>query len=146
MYCIKLLLNIKWRLAWHIQHKVSTKRLGTLSVTTFTLMSALLSFAVLHLALVGVLGGIEDIHWPLAANSTLYNDRQVLPDRLRHRDEDAGVVQVLLVCGPANTFLVALLRAWTLLKGKSGEEQQKACQKNESDTTGVQCYVGAAIR
>lgn len=54
--------------------EVLTKRLGAASVFTLALMSALLCFAILHLALVGVLGGIKDVHRPLAADSALYND------------------------------------------------------------------------
>lgn len=43
-------------------------------------MSALLCLAILHLALVGMLGGIKDVHWPLTADGALYNDWQVSPD------------------------------------------------------------------
>jgi len=86
-------------------------------------MSALFCLTALHLALVRVLGGVKDIHWPLAADRTLYDDGQILPDCLRHGNEDAGIVQVLLICRPTDTFLVALLRAWALLEGQSGEEQ-----------------------
>jgi hypothetical protein len=88
---------------------------------------------------------IKDIHRPLAANSALHNDRQVLPDCLRHRDEDAGVVQVFLVLWPADAFLVAFLRTGAFLEGKSGEEEQKACEEDEADAAGVQCCVGAAV-
>ena len=91
------------------------QRLGTRSVAAFTLVPALFCLPVLHFALVGVLGRIKDVHWPFAADGALHNNWQVLPDCLRHRDEDAGVVEVLLVLWPAFAFLVALLRTGTLL-------------------------------
>ena len=62
---------------------------------------------------------------------------------MRHRDENAGIVQVLLVCWPANTLLVALLCAWAFLERKTREEQEQACQKDKADTAGVKCCVGA---
>jgi hypothetical protein len=106
-------------------------------------VSAFFCFARLHLALVGVLGGIKDVHRPLAADSALDNDWKVLPDCLRHRDENTGVVQVFFVCWPANTFLVAFLCAWAFLEGQAGKEQEEACQEDEAHTAGIECCVGA---
>ena len=91
------------------------QRLGTRSVAAFTLVPALFCLAVLHFALVGMLGWVEDVHRPLTADSTLDDDWQFPPYGLRHGDEDAGVVEVLLVFWPAFAFLVALLRTGTLL-------------------------------
>lgn len=68
------------------------QRLRTRSVTAIALMSTLFCFAVLHFALVGVLSRVEDVHGPLATDGALDNDRQVPPDGLWHRNENAGVV------------------------------------------------------
>ena len=62
---------------------------------------------------------------------------------MRHRNEDAGVVQILFVGWPADALLITLLCAWTFLERKSREEQQEACQEDEADTAGVECCVGA---
>ena len=78
-------------------------------------MPALLCLAVLHFALVRVFCRVEDVHRPLAADRALDDDRQLSPYGLRHGDEDAGVVEVLLVLWPALAFLVALLRTRALL-------------------------------
>lgn len=122
-----------------------TERLRALSVAAFALVPTLLGFAALHFALVCVLSRIKYVHWPLAANGTLHDEGQVSPDRWRHRDEDARIVQVLFICWPANTLLVALLCTGALLERQSGEEQKKTGQKNEADAAGVQCSVGAAV-
>lgn len=85
-------------------------------------MPALLCFAVLHLALVCVLGRVKNVHRPFATDRAFDDDRQLSPDGLRHRDKNAGVVEVLLVLWPALAFLVALLCTGALLEWESGEE------------------------
>lgn len=122
------------------------QRLRTRPVTAITLMSALFCFTVLHFALVCVLGRVKDVHGPLAADGALDDDGQVAPDGLWHGDEDAGVVEVLLVLWPAFAFLITLLRTGTLLQWQTGQEEKETCQENEADAAGVQCCVGTAVR
>ena len=107
-------------------------------IPTLTLLpTPLLSLPLLHLILIRMLRRIKHIQRPLAPHSPLHNHRQLTPDRRRHRDEDAGVVQVLLVLWPAGTFLVTLLGAGTLLEGEAGDEEEEGCEEDEADARGV---------
>lgn len=139
-----LLLNITISVYPSLRHRSLVQRLRAVPVVTVVLMSSLFRLAVLHFALVRVLRRVEDIHGPLATNGTLDDDREVSPDGLRHRDEDAGVVKVLLVLWPTDALLVAFLRARTLLERQAGKEKKKAGQQDEPDAAGVQRGVGAA--
>lgn len=109
-------------------------------------MPSLLRLPTLHFALIRMLRRIEDVHRPLAADSALDNDWQVAPNGLRHGNEDAGIVKVLLVLGPADTFLVALLCSRTFLQWKSRKKQQERGQEDEANAAGVKCCVGATVR
>jgi hypothetical protein len=87
-------------------------------------MPALFRLAILHLTLIRMLGRIKDIHRPLATNSPLHKNRKISPNGLGHGDENASVVQVPFILGPADAFLVAFLRTWAFLERQSGEEEE----------------------
>lgn len=106
-------------------------------MTAFAFRPSLLRLAVLHLRLVCMFRRVKDVHWPLTADGTLDDDWQIPPDSLWHWDQDAGVVQVLLVCRPIVALLVTLLSARTFLERKTRKEEKEACQQDPANATGI---------
>ncbi len=112
------------------------QRLATLPSTTLTLLS-LLSLTVLHLVRIRMLCRIKDIDWELQPNRALHNDRQVPPYGRWHRDENAGVVQVLLILVPSDAFLIAFFGPGTLLEGQTRDEHEQDSQEDPAEHAAI---------
>lgn len=144
---ISWLRSIKHYVPWYPNSSLhsSSEWLTALAILTLTLLPSLLRFPLLHLALIRVLRWIEDVHRPLATNRSLDDDRQSAPYRLRHRNQDASIVKILLVLWPADALFVALLRSWTLLQRQTGKEEEQRSQEDETNTAGVESCVSSAV-
>ena len=113
-------------------------------LSTFSPLSPpLLTRVAIRLPLIRMLRRIKHIHRPLAPYRPLHDRRQPLPHGLRHRDQDARLVQPLLVLGPAGAFLIAFLRTWAFLEWEARDEEEEEGEEDEADEGGVERGVGA---